>query len=41
MATFQAVDLDPVLLSSNSREQILSEFLVWAAVRRAGRPGLR
>ena len=37
MTTFDAVDLDPILLSSNDREQTLSEFLVWAAVRRAGR----
>jgi uncharacterized protein (DUF58 family) len=37
MATFGSVDLDPILISSSGREQILSEFLVWAAVRRSGR----
>jgi uncharacterized protein (DUF58 family) len=35
--TFGSVDLDPIVLSSNDREQILSQFLVWAAVRRSGR----
>jgi uncharacterized protein (DUF58 family) len=37
MTTFSSVDLDPILLSSNDPEQILSEFLVWSAVRRSGR----
>jgi len=37
MTTFEASDLDPIVLSSNDPEQILSEFLVWAAVRRSGR----
>ena len=37
MATFREIDLDPILVSSNDRERILSEFLVWAATRRSGR----
>jgi hypothetical protein len=37
MATFRELDLDPILGSSNDREQMLSEFLVWAATRRSGR----
>lgn len=37
MTTFGRIDLDPILLSSNDKEQLLSQFLVWAAVRRAGR----
>jgi uncharacterized protein (DUF58 family) len=37
MASFLEADLDPILVSSSDRERILSEFLVWAATRRAGR----
>lgn len=37
MATFREADLDPIVVSSNDREQILSQFLVWSATRRFGR----
>ena len=37
MATFREADLDPILVSSNDPEQILAEFLVWAATRRSER----
>jgi hypothetical protein len=36
---FRTLDFDPILVSSNDRAQILSEFLAWTALRRARRRG--
>lgn len=41
VASFAAFDLDPIYVSSNRREEILSEFLAWALLRRAGRRARR
>jgi len=37
LAAFRETNLDPIVVSSNDPEQVLSEFLVWAATRRSGR----
>jgi uncharacterized protein (DUF58 family) len=39
LETFRTLDFDPVLVSSNDRAEILSEFLAWTALRRARRRG--
>jgi uncharacterized protein (DUF58 family) len=37
LRTFQFYDIDPVVVSSNDRSDILSEFLVWSDLRRTRR----
>jgi hypothetical protein len=37
LETFQALDVDPVLVSSSERAQILARFLSWAELRRTRR----
>jgi uncharacterized protein (DUF58 family) len=39
LGTFRELDLDPILLSSSDRAEILSEFLSWTLLRRARRRG--
>jgi len=39
LETFRALDLDPILVSSSDRAEILSAFLDWTALRRARRRG--
>ena len=38
VSMLELVDLDPIFLSSNTREDVLSEFLLWSLLRRTGRP---
>jgi len=37
LASFQLLDIDPLVVSSSDRAQILSEFLVWSDLRRSRR----
>jgi uncharacterized protein (DUF58 family) len=39
LETFRAADIDPILVSSSDPAEILSEFLLWTALRRARRRG--
>jgi uncharacterized protein (DUF58 family) len=38
LAMLDVVDLDAIFLSSSTREDVLSEFLLWSLLRRTGRP---
>jgi hypothetical protein len=35
--TFRLLDIDPILLSSSDRSDVLAEFLVWTELRRTRR----
>ena len=37
VAGFEAVDIDPVLISTSDRSEILAEFLDWSELRRGRR----
>ena len=39
VATLELFDIDAIFLSSSTREDVLSEFLLWSLLRRTGRPG--